>query len=131
MFAYCILLSGALLLVFALGPDEPGKGSLCAFFGLILLACAYLLGKALIYRVEVRGESITVHNLLRKPYTVTFRQIVSVKRRGGKGQWGQGRLTIRTDAGQKLVVEGAEVYYWRLAERIRAEVRPDRLTGFE
>ena len=126
-----ILLSGALLLVFALGPDEPGKGSLCAFFGLILLACAYLLGKALIYRVEVRGESITVHNLLRKPYTFTFRQIVSVKRRGGKGQWGQGRLTIRTDAGQKLVMESAEVYYWRLAERIRAEVRPDRLTGFE
>ena len=101
-----------------------------AVFGLFFALGLILLLRALLFKVVVSGEKIISHNCFRKPYEFTFADIASVVRKTKMNQFAE-KMTIRTNTGKKLVVEGMVTSFDRLYRRIESEVGADRLKGFD
>ena len=90
----------------------------------------YLIVKTLTFKVNVKGESITVYSAFRKPYTFTFDEIASALRQVKKNQLKSERIVIKTTGRRRVIVESAEVSYHRFLNKVKEKVAPERLSGF-
>lgn len=100
-------------------------------FGAGFWVGTYLILKTLKFRVIVKGNEITVHSILGKPYTFSFDEIVSAVRQVKKNQLKSERVVIKTRFSKKLIVESAEISYRRFLQKIKSEVPSEYLVGFE
>ncbi len=101
-----------------------------AVFALFIWGGLHLVLKTAFFRVRVNGDQLAVSDVLKRSYTFTFGEIISVKRQVKKNRVKSERLVIRISNGKKLIVESAEIGYKILAKRIQLEVDSELLTGF-
>ena len=128
-----VAMCGILILCFTLFSEEIPHPLFYIMFGLLAGLGAYLILKTVGFKVVVEGDNITVFSPLRKPYTFTFDEIVSVLRQTKPNRMreeGSERMVIRTAAGRKLIVENVEISYKRFRKKIREKVPSQRLKGF-
>lgn len=100
-------------------------------FGLFFWLGTYLILKTQKFRVIVKGKEITVCSVFAKPYTFTFNDIISAVRQVKRNQVKSERIVVRTAFGKKLIVESTEISYKRFLQRVKSEVKSERLFGFE
>ena len=99
-------------------------------FGLFAALSLILLLKALLFKVVVSGEKLTLYKAFRKPYEFTFGDIASAIHKTKNNPLAD-KMIIRTNTGKKIVAEGIDISYERLLKRIESEVPADRLQGFD
>lgn len=120
----------ALLLGFTFLSAERPHFIFYLFVGLFLWFGIYLIIRTISFKVVVKKEKITVFSFLRKEYSFTFDEIVSVVRQVKKNKVKSERLIIKTCAGKKLIVENAEISYDRFKKVIISKVKREILIGF-
>lgn len=128
---FLAVVSVAILFCFTLFSNEPPHIIFYIVFGLFVWLGMYLVFKTLCFRVVVKNETITAVPLFRKPFTFTFDEIISVVRQVKENQVKSERMIIQTKSGKKLIVESVEISYVRFMDRIKSEVNPKCLHGFE
>ena len=101
------------------------------FFGAPILPLVYMTLKAIIFKVEVRGEKLTVTPVFGAPYTFTFSEIVSAVRQVKKNQIKYERLVIKTANKKRFTVECSFISYERFERKIKSSVSDEYLFGFE
>lgn len=91
---------------------------------------AYLVIKALRFKVVIDKDIIEVTPILSKTYSFTFDDIVFVERQTKKNKTKSERIIVKTKSGKRLIVENAEVSYERFLRRIKLKVDSNLLKGF-
>ncbi len=129
--AMCALMSLTVLLCFTFFSDEIPHYIFYVTFGFFIWGGMYLIIKTLTFKVNVKGELITVYSFLRKPYSFTFSDIVSAVRQVKNNQVKSEIIVIKTCTRKRLVVESAEIAYVRFRKKIQSEVKSEYLIGFE
>lgn len=127
----CVLMSVIVLLGFTLFSNELPHMIFYLVFGLFLWLGTYLVLKTLKFKVIVKGKEIIVYSVFKKPYTFTFSEIISAVRQVKRNQMKSERIVVKTVSGKKLIVESTEISYKRVLQRIKSEVKSERLFGFE
>lgn len=100
------------------------------FAGIFIFFGLYLIFKTLCFKVIVRGNSITVYSIFRRPYTFGFQDIVTAVRQVKNNQVKSERIVVRTESGRKLIVERVEIGYANFRKKLYEELDHARLTGF-
>ncbi len=71
------------------------------------------------FKVVVKGNEITVYPIIRKSYSCTFDDIVSVKRYGNPEVSNAGeRLVIKISSGKKFAIESPYISYNRFEKKL-------------
>lgn len=91
----------------------------------------YMILKTARFKVVVNNKSVTVFSVVKKAYSFTFDEVVSVVRQTKKNQVKSERIVVKTIHGKKLIVESSEVAYKRFVKKIKKEVKKEYLYGFD
>ena len=121
----------AVLLGFTFLSDERPHFIFYVIFGLLFWLGTYLIVKTFTFKVIVKGNRITVSSALKKTYSFTFGEIISVVRQVKKNQIKSERIVIKTETGKRLIVESSEISYKRFVKKVQLEVKNEYLVGFE
>ena len=126
-----VLVFSIVMFCFTFFSDEIPHYIFYVIFGFFLWVGIYMIVQTLTFKVNVKGEVITVYSFLRKPYSFAFSDIVSAVRQVKNNQVNSERIVIKTSSRKRLIVENAELAYVRFREKIQLKVKSEYLTGFD
>lgn len=122
----CVLI----MVCFTLFSDEKPHYIFYVIFGFFTFVGLYLIVRTITFKVVVKGKTITVFSAMRRPYTFTFDDVISVVRQVKQNKVNSERMIIRTKSKRKLILENAEISYANMLVRIKSEVPAEFLKGF-
>jgi len=87
----------------------------------------YLMVYTLSHKVIVKNNDITVFSAFNKPYSFTFDDIISAKRKVlGQNE----KIVVKTSRGKKFAVEMGESAYEKFVAAIKIKAKAEYLHGF-
>ena len=121
-----ILVPFLILLGMILFDEDASSGSIIfafSFFVIMMFAGIYLIVTTLLHKIIIQGNKITVYPIIKKAYTVEFKDIVSVKIvRLTRGE----RVVVRTES-KKFSVECDCIGYERFLKLIYRKVSQGKI----
>lgn len=125
-----VLMTIIVELCFTLFSEELPNVIFYIVFDLFMCLGLYLILKTVKWKVKVNNKTITVIPILSKPYSFQYNDIISAKRQTKKNQTNSERIVIKTKQNKKVIVESLEISYQRFLQRLKTEVDPEYLIGF-